>query len=84
MKYNLWLSKLYNDVSSGKKLAIPMASNSKAKDLKIYLNSKFKDLKVKLIHKETSDEEKLNELLNVNEKWIDYDVVIYLLHGCII
>ena len=77
MKYESWVNKLLNFIGKNKKLAIPMASNNKAKDLYALLQKYYPDKKIKLIHKETKDEEKLKELLNVNERWIEYDIVIY-------
>ena len=54
-----------------------MASNSKAKDLYTKLQNDFPDKNILLIHKETSDEDKLSKLLKVNEIWVNYDIVIY-------
>ena len=77
LKYTSWLNKLIEFIKKNKKIAIPMASNNKAKDLFTLLQNYFPNKKIKLIHKETKDEEKLRELLNVNSSWVNYDIVIY-------
>lgn len=77
MDYNNWLNELDKQLMDDKKIVIPMASNNKAKDLYERLSKKFSNKKIILIHKETSEEEKLKKLLNVNNIWIKYDVVIY-------
>jgi len=84
MSYGSWLNKIIEDIELGKKLVIPMASNNKAKDLKRMIEQKFQDdhKKVLLIHRETSDEEKVQKMLKVNEEWIKYDVVIYTPSVC--
>ncbi len=60
-----------------KRLVVPMASNSKAKDLYSKLKQDFPNKNILLIHKETSDGDKLQKLLKVNEIWVNYDIVIY-------
>ena len=82
MSYVSWLNKIMSDIDENKKLVIPMASNNKAKDLLTKINQDFPEKKVLLIHKETSDEEKLTKLLKVNEQWITYDIVIYTPSVC--
>lgn len=84
MSYGSWLNKIIDDIEKGKKLVIPMASNNKAKDLKRMIEQKFQDenKKVLLIHRETSDEEKVQKMLKVNEEWTKYDVVIYTPSVC--
>jgi hypothetical protein len=84
MSYGAWLNQIIKDIDSDKKLVIPMASNNKAKDLKKMIELKFQDKekKVLLIHKETSDEEKVQKMLKVNEEWVKYDVVIYTPSVC--
>lgn len=77
MRYNHWLNLLMEKIKENKKIAIPMASNNKAKDLLELLKAKFPKKECLLIHKETKDEEKLQQLLRVNENWVNYDVVIY-------
>ena len=77
MTYNTWLNELKINIINGKKVAIPMASNNKAKDLYSKLKVDFPEKNIILIHKETSDEDKLSKLLKVNETWINYDIVIY-------
>jgi hypothetical protein len=82
MNYATWLNKLSSELIDDKKLVIPMASNNKAKDLYTQITKEFPDKNVLLIHKETSDQEKLLKLLKVNEIWINYDVVIYTPSVC--
>ena len=77
MNYNTWLNELKINIINGKKIAVPMASNNKAKDLYSKLKVDFPEKNIILIHKETSDEDKLSKLLKVNETWINYDIVIY-------
>jgi hypothetical protein len=77
MKYNIWLNQLLLFIMNNKKIVVPMASNSKAKDLYTKLKNDFPEKNILLIHKETSDDEKLKKLLKVNEIWVNYDVVIY-------
>jgi len=77
MDYNNWLNEIKIKIGSNKKLVIPMASNNKAKDLHTKLKNDFPNKKIILIHKETSDEEKLSELIKINKTWINYDIVIY-------
>ena len=72
MNYNTWLNELKINVINGKKIAVPMASNNKAKDLYSKLKVDFPEKNIILIHKETSDEDKLSKLLKVNETWINY------------
>lgn len=82
MTYNSWLNFIMEEIEDNKKLVIPMASNNKAKDLLIKINQDYPDKKVLLIHKETSDEEKILKILKVNETWINYDIVIYTPSVC--
>ena len=77
MKYNSWLNLLIKFVIDNKKIVVPMASNSKAKDLYSKLKKDFPEKNILLIHKETSEDDKLKKLLKVNEIWVNYDVVIY-------
>jgi hypothetical protein len=77
MKYNEWLVKIFDYIKNDKKIVIPIASNNKAKDLLNKINVDFPNKKVLLIHKETSDEEKLENVINVNKSWSEYDIVIY-------
>lgn len=82
MSYVMWLNQILVDIEINKKLVIPMASNSKAKDLLTKINNDYPEKTVLLIHKETSDEEKLAKLLRVNEIWNTYDIVIYTPSVC--
>ena len=77
LKFDNWVKLILNKVNEDKKLVIPMASNNKAKDLEILLKNKYPKKNILLIHKETSDDDKLQRLLNVNTDWINFDVVIY-------
>jgi hypothetical protein len=77
MKYNEWLVKIFDYIKNDKKIVIPIASNNKAKDLLNKINIDFPNKKVLLIHKETTDEEKLENVINVNKSWSEYDIVIY-------
>ena len=77
MKYEDWLSKIIELLNENKKLVIPMASNNKAKDLVIKLEMDYPEKKILLIHKETSDDQKMSFVINVNDKWSQYDIVIY-------
>jgi hypothetical protein len=82
MKYDHWLVRIMRDVAEGKRLVVPMASNAKAKDLYSKITMDHPTKKVLLIHKETSDEDKLEKLVNVNSTWKDYDIVIYTPSVC--
>jgi hypothetical protein len=82
MAYPAWLSRIMIDIEANKKLVIPMASNSKARDLLTKINGDFPEKKTLLISKETSDEEKLEKLMKVNEIWNTYDIVIYTPSVC--
>jgi hypothetical protein len=77
MKYNEWLVKIFDYIKNDKKIVVPIASNNKAKDLVNKINTDYPDKKVLLIHRETSDEEKLENVINVNKSWSEYDIVIY-------
>jgi len=82
MTYSTWLKLLIDTLDNKKKVVIPTASNNQAKDLKLLIQNHHPELKVLLIHRETSDNEKLNQVINVNEKWSNYDVVIYTPSVC--
>lgn len=82
MRYNDWIQRIMEDASKGLKLAVPMASNNKAKDLKTMINTVYPHLEVLLIHKETKDEDKVQSLLNVNDSWREFDIVIYTPSVC--
>ena len=77
LQFNKWVSQLCEFIENDKKVVIPMASNSKAKDIHILLSKKFPQKRIKLICKETDDKEKLQDLLYVNDTWINYDILIY-------
>jgi hypothetical protein len=80
--YSTWLKKILMFIESDKKLVIAMASNAKAKDLNKKIIETFPEKKVLFIHKETTDEDKRSLLLNVNEEWIKYDIIIYTPSVC--
>lgn len=82
MCYEDWLVKVICDVRANKKLVIPMASNGKAKDLYTKIRNDYPEKRVLLIHKETSDDDKLEKLVNVNDTWNKYDVLIYTPSVC--
>ncbi len=82
LTYNDWVRKVLEAIEQDKKIVIPMASNNKAKDLKTKIEQDFPDKKILLIHKETDDHEKVKNLLNVNNTWGLYDVVIYTPSVC--
>ena len=80
--YANWVSFIMNDIELGKKVVVPMASNNKAKDLQSLIKNMHPDKKVLLIHKESSEEDKLQKLMKINETWIVYDVIIYTPSVC--
>jgi len=82
MMYIDWVNKIMKDIQHNKKIVVAMASNNKAKDLEKMIRHDYKEKKVLLIHKETSDADKLQGLLRVNEEWIKYDVIIYTPSVC--
>lgn len=77
MTYSTWLFNFFKHVEENKKLVVPMTSNNKAKNIYIKLTTKYPNLKVLIINKESSDDEKLNNLLNINRDWSTYDIIIY-------
>lgn len=82
MAYSTWLKVLMDKLDSKKKLVIPTASNNQAKDLKLLIEAHHPNLKVLLIHRETSENEKLDQVINVNTKWNKYSVIIYTPSVC--
>jgi hypothetical protein len=78
----VWLNKLYSEISLNKKIVVPMASNNKAKDLYTKIKVDFPHLNILMINRETPDEEKVLGLLNINDKWIMYDIIIYTPSVC--
>jgi hypothetical protein len=81
-QYSTWLRKILLMLEANKKIVVAMASNSKAKDLNKKILDTYPEKKVLLIHKETTDEDKKNLLLKVNEEWVKYDVIIYTPSVC--
>ena len=82
LTYNDWIRKILDTLKENKKIVIPMASNNKAKDLKVKIEQDFPDKKILLIHKETNDNDKVKNLINVNETWSNYDIIIYTPSVC--
>jgi hypothetical protein len=80
--YPSWICSLMDDIKANLKLVVPMASNNKAKDLKTLINNVYPLKRVLLIHKESSDSDKLEKLMKINETWIKYDVIIYTPSVC--
>jgi hypothetical protein len=82
MTYSTWLKLLMDTLDKKKKIVIPTASNNQAKDLKLLIHNHYPELKVLLIHRETADNEKLDQVINVNDRWSNYDIVIYTPSVC--
>jgi Ca2+-binding EF-hand superfamily protein len=82
MAYSTWLKVLIDKIDNNKKIVIPTASNNQAKDLKLLIQSHYPDKKILLIHRETNENEKLDQVINVNEKWSKYDIIIYTPSVC--
>ena len=82
MAYSTWLKVLIDKIDANKKIVIPTASNNQAKDLKLLIQAHHPDKKILLIHRETNENEKLDQVINVNEKWSKYDIVIYTPSVC--
>jgi hypothetical protein len=82
MAYSTWLKVLMDKIDNNKKVVIPTASNNQAKDLKLLIQSHHPDKKILLIHRETNENEKLDQVINVNEKWSKYDIIIYTPSVC--
>ena len=82
MAYSTWLKVLMDKLDSNKKIVIPTASNNQAKDLNLLIRSHYPDKKILLIHRETNENEKLDQVINVNEKWSKYDIIIYTPSVC--
>lgn len=81
-QYATWIRQIRMKIEDNKRIVVATASNAKAKDLDHMLKDYFPDKKILLIHKETSDEDKKALLLNVNDEWAKYDVVIYTPSVC--
>jgi len=82
MAYSTWLKVLMNKLDNKKKIVIPTASNNQAKDLKLLIEAHHPNIKILLIHRETSENEKLDQVINVNTKWNKYSVIIYTPSVC--
>ena len=82
MAYSTWLKVLIDKIDANKKIVIPTASNNQAKDLNLLIHAHYPDKKILLIHRETNENEKLDQVINVNEKWSKYDIIIYTPSVC--
>ena len=82
MKFNDWLNQIINDIDLNKKIVIPMASNNKAKDLKCILEERYPNKKILFLNRDVNDVEKINIVMNVDETWSRYDIVIYTPSVC--
>jgi hypothetical protein len=82
MYFNDWTKKVLKSINDNEKIVIAMASNNKAKDIKLLIEQNFSDKKLLLIHKETPDNEKMKLLNNVNQVWQEYDIIIYTPSVC--
>jgi len=81
-QYASWIRQIRLKIQDNKKIVVATASNNKAKDLDYMLRDYFPEKKILLIHRETSDEDKKNLLLNVNVEWCKYDIIIYTPSVC--
>ena len=77
MEYYTWINLIKSKISENKRLVIPMSSNERAKDLNIIITKEYPNKKVLLINKDTSNNNKIKQLINVNSTWIQYDIIIY-------
>jgi len=82
MKFNDWLNLVMTDIEKNKKLVIPMASNSKGKDLRDIIVDRFPTKKLLFLNREIDDKEKINIVRTVDEQWSKYDIVIYTPSVC--
>jgi len=82
MAYSTWLKVLMDKLENNNKIVIPTASNNQAKDLNLLIKAHYPDRKILLIHRETNENEKLDQVINVNEKWSKYDIIIYTPSVC--
>jgi len=81
-QYATWIRQIRLKLQDNKRIVVAMASNAKAKDLDHMLKDYFPEKKILLIHKETSDDDKRSLLLNVNDEWSKYDIIIYTPSVC--
>lgn len=76
-KQGMWLNELMKSIESGKKVGIPISSLAEAQTILSHLELKYPEKKIKLYSSMTSTEEKKEHFGNVNEFWLQYDVLIY-------
>jgi hypothetical protein len=82
MRFNDWMNLIMNHLEENKKLVIPMASNSKAKDLRDMIVEKYPQKKVLFLNRDVDDKEKINIVKTVDTQWSRYDIVIYTPSVC--
>jgi len=82
MRFNDWVNLIMNDIEENKKLVIPMASNSKAKDLRDMIVEKYPQKRILFLNREVDDKEKINIVKTVDDQWSRYDIVIYTPSVC--
>jgi hypothetical protein len=73
IEYN---KELYNDIENKNKILLCSMSEIKARNYKEKLSEKYPSLKILLLTGKTDSKTKLENTENVNETWINYDVVI--------
>jgi hypothetical protein len=72
-----WNEKIFEALTDGHRIAIPMSSLKKANELERVIRGKFPNLRIKLYSSETRSSEKKVHLGDVNTYWSQYDVLIY-------
>jgi hypothetical protein len=82
LRFNDWVNLIINHLKDNKKLVIPMASNSKAKDLRDLIVEKYPNKKLLFLNRDVDDKEKINIVKTVDEQWTKYDIVIYTPSVC--
>jgi hypothetical protein len=82
MRFNDWVNLVINDIKDNKKLVIPMASNTKAKDLRDLIAEKYPQKKILFLNRDVDDKEKINIVRTVDEQWSKYEIVIYTPSVC--
>jgi len=82
LRFNDWVNLIINHLKDNKKLVIPMASNSRAKDLRDLIVEKYPNKKLLFLNRDVDDKEKINIVKTVDEQWTKYDIVIYTPSVC--
>jgi hypothetical protein len=82
MRFNDWVNLVINDIKDNKKLVIPMASNTRAKDLRDLIAEKYPQKKILFLNRDVDDKEKINIVRTVDEQWSKYEIVIYTPSVC--